>query len=120
MKEESKSWLNKAEDDLRKAKDNFGIGNYDLTAFLCQQSSEKALKSYLIEKKGIFPKIHDLVILGRKVEIPENLIDKIKELTLAYIYTRYPDIKEEPNLKNKSEDFLKNSKEVLEWVKENI
>ncbi len=56
MREETENWLNKAKDDLRKAKDNFNIKNYDLTSFLCQQAAEKAIKSVLIEKTKKFQK----------------------------------------------------------------
>ena len=119
MREETKNWINKGKDDLRKAKDNFKMGNYDLVSFLCQQCVEKILKAMLIEKTKTFPKIHDLVRLGRMVNLEDKMINKFKELTLAYAYTRYPDLPEESDLMNKSTGFLKIAEEVLQWVEEN-
>ncbi|MBL7147705.1 MAG: HEPN domain-containing protein [Nanoarchaeota archaeon] len=72
MKEETKRWLTKSKDDVIKAKDNLKIKHYDLVSFLCQQSTEKALKSFLIEKTGKFPKIHDLVKLGKLANLEKD------------------------------------------------
>jgi len=70
--EEFERWFEKAKDDLRKAGDNFDIGNFDLSSFLCQQSVEKVLKAILIKRTKQFPKIHDLVRLCRLVKIDEK------------------------------------------------
>jgi len=120
MAEEIKNWLRQAEEDYDNAKYNFHGGKYPLTTFLCQQTVEKALKALLIKKTGKFPKIHDLVRLGKLVELPQNLIDNVKELTLAYIYARYPDVKQESDLKEKAFNFLKTSEQILKWTKENL
>jgi len=120
MKQETKKWIEKARDDLKKAKDNFRIGHYDLASFLCQQAVEKSLKAVLIERKNEFPKIHDLVRLGKLVELDEKFADKLKELTLIYIYTRYPDIPEEKDLISKSAEFIKHTEEILKWVQKNL
>jgi len=120
MREEVRRWFDKAKDDLRKAKDNFNIRNYDLVCFLCQQAVEKALKAILIKKTGRSSRIHDLVRLGKIVDIHQNFREGIKELSLAYIYTRYPDVKQEPNLKGKAIKFLELSKNILKWVEKNL
>lgn len=57
MKEEVKRWLKKAKQDLDSAKYNYEGKKYDVSAFLCQQSSEKALKALLLEKSGQLRKI---------------------------------------------------------------
>ncbi len=82
--------------------------------------SRKAFKAFLIEKKKQLRKIHDLVELGREIDIPAHLTEGIKELTLVYIYSRYPDIKRELNLKEKVSYFLAISQEALKWVEENL
>src|SRR3989338_7724907 len=92
MKEETKLWINRAKTDLKKAKDNFEIKHYDLVSFLCQQSAEKALKAVLIEKTNSFPKIYDLIKLGRSVNIDDDLLKECERLTSGYIETRYPDM----------------------------
>jgi HEPN domain-containing protein len=120
MREEVKSWWNLALDDLDKADILYRNKKYDGAAFYCQQSVEKALKALLLKKVKKIRKIHDLVALGIDAELPENLLNAVKELTMAYIYSRYPDVKQEMNLKEKTTHLLKISKEVLEWVKEKL
>ena len=120
MKEEVKRWINKAEDDLRKAVDNFKIKNYDLTSFLCQQAVEKALKAILIEKTGKFPKIHDLIKLGKLINIDEVLLKECEILNPVYIKTRYPDINNEKYTAKESKKDIEIAKKVLEWIKKNI
>lgn len=120
MKEEVKRWVKSAKEDYETAKFNFEGEKYRASAFLCQQSVEKALKAFLLEKTGKIRKIHDLVELGKDGKIPPNLLNELKELTLAYIYSRYPDVKQENNLKNKVSYFLEISKEVVKWVEENL
>ncbi len=120
MKEEIKKWFKKAEQDLDSAKYNFKGKKYDVGAFLCQQSSEKALKALLLKKTGKIRKIHDLVELGRAVGLPSGLLDSAKELTLSYVYARYPDTPEVKNLKEIVKKFLKVSKNIIKWVEEQL
>ena len=120
MKEEVKRWWNKAKDDLDKATILFKNQKYDGTVFFCQQAVEKALKALFLKEKNKIRKIHDLVELGKDVKLPENLINYCKELTLSYIYSRYPDIEEDKDIKSISSNFLKYSKEILKWVEKNI
>ncbi|MBU2639231.1 MAG: HEPN domain-containing protein [Nanoarchaeota archaeon] len=117
MKEIIKNWIEKAESDLDAAKYNFKGKRYDISAFLCQQAAEKALKALSLKKIKKLRKIHDLIELGKDVNISEDLLEKLKELTLAYIYSRYPDVKQELNLKEKVSKFIKTSEEVIQWVK---
>lgn len=120
MKEEVKKWLKKAKQDLGSAKYNFKGKKYDVSAFLCQQSAEKALKALLIKKSGKIRKIHDLVELGKNVGLPSNLLNNAKELTLAYTYSRYPDVQEVKNLNKIVKKFLKVSGEILKWVQKQL
>ena len=120
MKEEVKKWLKKAKQDLDSAKYNFKGKKYDVSAFLCQQSAEKALKALLLKKSGKIRKIHDLVELGKNVNLPSDLLDSCKELTLSYIYARYPDIQEVKNLNKIAKKFLKVSEDILKWAKKQL
>ena len=120
MKEEVKRWIEQAEEDYDNAKFNFNGKKYRVAAFLCQQSAEKSLKALLLKQKGEIRKIHDLVELGKNAGIEESLLGDLKQLTLAYIYSRYPDVEESFNLNGKLPYFLNVSKEVLKWVKQKL
>lgn len=113
-----------AKDDLNSAKSNFKNKKYYICALLSQQSAEKALKALLIKKTKKLIKIHDLVILGRKVNLKKDLLKKCEQLSKVYIETRYGSIGEKvPSQKfkkNNSLKYLKIAKEVITWVGKNI
>jgi len=120
MNEESKRWILQAKEDHDTAKYLFVGKKYKFAAFHCQQSAEKSLKAVLLRKKNLLRKIHDLVELGKDVSLPDVLLQEVKELTHAYIYTRYPDVRTEGNLKEKVSHFLKISEEILAWSEKNL
>jgi HEPN domain-containing protein len=120
MRKEVEKWFDKALQDLNAAKFNFKGGLFDVAAFFAQQAVEKALKALYLERFGRIRKIHDLVVLGRELELPEEFIDSCKELTAAYIYVRYPEIPEEKDIEAASEGFIKTAEEVLEWIKKQL
>jgi HEPN domain-containing protein len=124
MKEEVSKWLKLAKDDLKSAKVNFKSKQYYVCSFLCQQSAEKALKALLIKKIGKLIKIHDLIVLGNKVDLPENLSKKCDKLNSVYLDARYGDLGGKlPSKKfNKkiSLEFLNTAKELLKWVEKSI
>lgn len=124
MVNEVKNWWRQAKDDLEKARDNFKGDHLDGAAFFAQQGVEKALKAILINKKGSFPKIHDVVALSRMANAPEEIIDKCKVITPYYTETRYPDLSEiipaEAFSKEEIIEVIKYSEEVLQWVKKSL
>lgn len=124
MKEEVERWFKLAKDDLNSARTNFDNEVYYVSVFLCQQSVEKALKAALLKKSGGIIKIHDLVILGKKIGLPEALLEKCDRLNGVYLDTRYGDVggklPSEKFNKALSSDFLNTAEEVLKWVKKNI
>ena len=120
MREEIKNWWKQAKDDLGKAKILFNNRKYDGAAFFCQQAVEKSLKALSLKKFNKIRRIHDLVELGKDVKLPDDLLDKAKELTQAYIYSRYPDIGRVRNIKGVANNFMKYAGEILKWVKKNL
>ena len=120
MKEESGQWLIQARKDLDTANYLFDGKKYEASALYCQQAVEKVLKTVLIKRSGKFPKIHDLVALGKEVKINHLFLDNFKELTMAYNYSRYPDVPQQSLLKEKTSRFLKVTKEVLVWTEKEI
>ena len=122
MREEVKRWFEKAESDLRKAKDNFKLKNYDLSSFLSQQAVEKALKALQIKKEREFSKTHDLLFLAKKLQISPDLIEKCDKLNPVYIETRYPDAngKFETYSERESKEDIEIAEEVLLWIRKNL
>ena len=122
--EESENWLKQAEADLRTSENSLKSRDFYASVFWSQQSAEKALKSFIINNEGKLIKIHDLVILGRRARLPEDLLLKCEKLSLAYTNTRYGISDNEiPSKKFKENDavnFLNIAKGVLEWLRKKI
>ena len=67
MREEVRLLLEQSEKDLEVAEKNFEIKEYYVSAFLCQQSIEKALKDFYIVKKGKSAgQTHSLIYLAKE------------------------------------------------------
>lgn len=115
--EEAYKWYNQAKKDLDTARFNFDGGKYEAAAFFCQQAVEKALKALYIKRFKRLLKTHDLVLLAKNLKLPKNFVDLCKELSPAYIYTRYPDAIPAEDIKEITKNFIKYSEEVLEWIK---
>lgn len=120
MGSESAQWLAKAKGDLETAKFNFGGGHYDAAAFFCQQAAEKALKAVYIKKFGEVSKTHDLVFLARKLKAPAEVEKMCREISPAYLYTRYPDVPKIGKIKEFSERLIGYAKEVVEWSEKQL
>lgn len=120
MKEEVKKWIEKAKRDLRTAKNSMKSRDYYAASFWCQQSAEKALKALLLKKTGKIIKIHDLIELGKKVEIEEKFFESLDKLTHTYVQSRYPDVPLEKYTIGETKDDIKTAEEIIKWVRKNI
>jgi HEPN domain-containing protein len=98
MKNITKEWLDKAEQDFLVAEreHNATPPVYDAVCFHCQQCMEKYFKAILQENDVYFEKIHDLDVLLEKCKgfIPElNEFKKgIVELSSYAVEIRYPGV----------------------------
>ena len=118
-------WFYQSVKDLESAEKLHNLGYYNTASFLCEQSVEKALKSYYIFKfDKTPPKIHDLVLLSNQLNISEIFNPFIGNLTLETIDTRYPNINNSiPYLSynySLSDYYIINSKQLLNFVYEKI
>lgn len=120
MKEETKRWMRQAGSDLRTARYLFEGKFYMEASFYCQQCAEKALKAVTLETKGSIRKIHDLVALGKEAGLPEDLLDPAKELTMTYIYSRYPIAISIREMKTLSSNFIQVAGEILKWARKQL
>ena len=110
--------MKKAERDFDTAKYLLKGKKYEESSLFCQQACEKAFKSVLLNKGGKIIKTHDLLFLAERVKLPDNLKGLCKELTLMYVYTRYPDTSEIKNKRAKTQKYINFVSEVLKWIKE--
>ena len=117
---ESILWFKKSKQDFDTAKYNLKGKKTDAGLFFLQQSAEKALKAVYIEKFKSLIKVHDLVLLAKKVEAPEKIIGFCREITPAYQYTRYPDAEINLEIEQKANKFVDYVEEILEWAKKRI
>jgi HEPN domain-containing protein len=116
---EVKKWMEKAEHDLNTARINLQQKIYDASAFFCQQAVEKALKALYIKKFRRLFKTHDLYLLGKRLDLPKELLEVCDEISSLYVETRYPDSYAEFN-KEKVSKTIQKAKEVIKWVKKKI
>ncbi|MBI2652780.1 HEPN domain-containing protein [Candidatus Woesearchaeota archaeon] len=122
MKEEVNKWMEQALADLDAAKKNIKIKIYYLSVQCSCQSVEKALKALFIKQSNKMPeKTHDLIKLGKSVNIPKKYFDALYELNPEWIPARYPDAATTTPVRDYNEAsanlHLKKAQEVIEWVK---
>ena len=121
--ESVKEWFFYAKEDLKLASLGLESGILpDLLCFHAQQAVEKAIKALLVQFDLDFPKTHNIQILLTQLslflEIPEQLL-RAEILTDYAVTSRYPGVHEQIN----QEEYriaIKISREVIDWVAENI
>lgn len=94
-KEEAGRWLQQAEYDLDFAKRIFEQSFHAYTCFMCEQSAQKSLKSYLIFKGERYVWEHSIQKLAEICSNYDCEFSKVNEmgkiLDKYYLTTRYPD-----------------------------
>ena len=117
-------WFKQADYDLDTAEFMFSGGRYFYSVFMCHLSIEKALEGIYIRKfKDAPPKTHNLLYLLEFIDpdLPEDMYDFVFTLNRVSVLTRYPDnlqkMLEDYN-KEKTDEILGKSKELLRWLKE--
>ena len=122
--EEYENWFEQAKADLTTANNSHNSKDFYASCFWSQQAVEKSLKSLIIKNTKKLQKTHDLIILSRLINLPEQLKDKIKSLSGIHVETRYGIIGDIIPAKNYNEKdskrFMDIAQEVLLWIKEKI
>jgi len=119
-------WLKQAEYDLETAEFMFSGGRYFYAVFMCHQAVEKSIKGLYQHKFNESPpRVHNLVYLLSKlgISLPDKTGRFIVRLNEANIATRYPeDLERLQNNYTKDVAFevLAGSKEVIQWIKEQL
>ncbi len=122
MRKEIDIWFRQSEKDLESAEKNFSIEEYHLVVFLCQQSLEKGLKAYFIFKKNKSPDFtHSLIYLASETGVPKKFFSFLREITPAFVNTRYPDaaygITSDLYDEEIASEYFEKTKEVIEWLR---
>ncbi len=123
MKEEVKMWIEKAKSDLKHAKSSLKNKEYDWAQIASQQAAEKALKAVCMHKEVGLIKVHDLTILARKVNAPNDMLENCGLLNPFYTASRYPDAEEESNKKleeTATKDAIRAAGKIVRWCKGQI
>lgn len=120
MKEEVERWMNKVKEDFDTAEYNLKGGKISAGIFFLQQATEKALKSVLIKKDNSFPKIHDLIKLGKLAGVDKNLLAGCEKLSFVYTETRYPDTENGEYTDEEIEEYIKITKDIIKWTEEKL
>ena len=118
------NWLKQARRDLEAADVNFKARQFYVCVFLCQQASEKGLKSVILKKTKELIKTHDLKFLAKKAGAPIDLQMKASFLTPYFVESRYPDFEEgipaDAFNKIEAKETLKQTRAILDWVEKNV
>jgi len=85
-------WLKQAFHDLEMAERNISIEGYDVAAFLSHQAVEKLLKALFVHQDRRIPKTHFIDELALSLDLSEEVLFHIFELTADYTLARYPDV----------------------------
>ena len=118
-----REWLNRARSNLALAQsDTVGAMNEDL-CFEAQQAAEKAVKAVFIQNGVIFPYIHDLDALLKRLErsgvkIPKY-VRQADELTKFALVTRYPRLARVVT-KREYRRAVRIAESVLRWAERRI
>jgi HEPN domain-containing protein len=123
--EEVRSWLAKAQTDLRPAAVDLGTipPLVEDVMFHCQQAAEKSLKAFLTAHDSPFRKTHDLdelaIACGRIDAALEREVDPARELTAFAWKFRYPGEPAEPS-REEAETVVSLAQKVYEAVRSRL
>lgn len=119
----TRKWLERARYDLSSAKIMHTSRRYLYTAFMCQQTLEKAFKAILIENKEVVPRIHNLVRLAEQAGVYHLMTsadqDFLADLTPYAIESRYGDYKRSLSEiidKKSAGQYLKQTERIFQWL----
>ena len=120
------NWIRSSEYDIRTAEALYRSKRFVYVIFMCHLAAEKVLKAIVAYKtKKVPPKTHDLFFLIKlaSIDLPEIYAPTLMHLNEASVPTRYPeDIVKLAKAYNKvaAHRYLKETKELLKWLKNRV
>jgi HEPN domain-containing protein len=116
---EALRWLAQAEEELKDASALAKAGRYYLSLYLCQQSTEKALKAfiYMTEEEPVFThSVGQLLRIATSINADFKTLRGARRLDDYYIPTRYPNGLP-GEVPAKYYDSPDEAKDALSWAK---
>jgi len=116
-------WINSAESDLETARILIENNKPLEGLFFCHLVIEKTIKSHIVKlNKTIPPKSHNLIYLSDLISIEiSNHISNFFGILMKYqLSGRYPDYNPYVPEKSKVLEYFETTKEVLEWLKNQL
>lgn len=112
-------WKTTALDNLETAEILFEKRKFRECLFFCHLTIEKLLKAHFVKaQKDFAPKVHNLEYLYSKTNhtLPESYYDFLPRIMVYNIEGRYPDYDFPQPSKETTSEYLKTSKEIIEWL----
>jgi HEPN domain-containing protein len=121
MNQEITVWWTQAQNDLRAAKKNIEIHEYNVSVFLCQQSLEKGLKALYFKIINDNPgQTHSLIHLAKETQTPQKFHNFLRSMMSQFTATRYPDatigIPSELYDESFALEIFQETQEVINWI----
>jgi HEPN domain-containing protein len=125
MRPEAQAWWDLAQTDFETAKTVLDVGAYYMTAFLSQQSAEKAMKAvWMVRNRRNPPKTHNLLELAGDLSIADEFDTALRRLNPEYVATRYPDAANGVPALNYNleiaQELLDFSAEIMTWCRNQL
>jgi HEPN domain-containing protein len=125
MNSKIKYWIDISDYDIETAKAMLKTERMLYVGFMCHQSIEKILKAYWEKTKNDHPpKTHNLTRLSYDTELESLMgidqIELLSELEPLQIESRYPSYKDQllnSLTREYSEDLIKRTGELQQWIK---
>ncbi len=116
-------WIKGADDDIITAEILIQQNRFLHGLFFCHLVVEKAIKAHVVKEiKEVAPRSHNLILLSEKAKLElDDEVDIFLGILMKYqLQGRYPDYNPTIPNKDKIEDYLKRTKELLQWLKEKL
>jgi HEPN domain-containing protein len=118
-------WYTRGEHDLRGAQILFREGGYtDTIAFLMEQSVEKYLKGYLINKGWRLIKTHDLeLLITNAADYDKSFLqylDYARTVSAFYIKQRYPPDPQLEYARKELDSLLMQTEKIIDLIKQDL
>ncbi|MEW6701639.1 MAG: HEPN domain-containing protein [Bacteroidota bacterium] len=118
-KKQIEYWKVTALDNLETAEILFEKRKFRECLFFSHLTIEKLLKAHFVKtQKDFAPKVHNLEYLYSKTDLtlPEFYYDFLPKIMVYNIEGRYPDYDFPQPSKEVTGEYLKTSKEIVEWL----